>query len=476
MNARSFVRNFASLLCGRAGGDFFIFLLIVVVARRFGPEGNGTYGVAMGIAGFFVAFADLGLRQYTIKQISAEGIAEGFLGRVLGLRLLLTLGCSAVLLGLCFFLRFEADAKLVLLAIGLQQVLRSLAEGVSAVFVAKEKSLVPGALEAVCKGLGAGGAITLIFSGRPLGVSLMALPVSEAINAVAAMWWVQRHAGSLRPRFDFTGLRQTLRATTPYAAVGVLQQFASRIDVLFVGFILGAGAAGIYHAAFRLVVVALFVPYFASYALLPIFTRVFHSDPRYARLIYHRILGGTVLLGLPAVVGLAWIAPRIILDLFGPEFADSIPLLRLLAGLILLVWLSENLGIILLATDRVTTCTRHKAWAAAVNVVGNTALLPVVGVAGAAYASFASELVLIVLHAWALGSLFGPPRVAGRLAIAGLGCAAFCGVLALLPTDNLAVAIPTAGLVYGVVILAFPTVRRTEGRVLLAGAGKAKPI
>jgi O-antigen/teichoic acid export membrane protein len=259
------------------------------------------------------------------------------------------------------------------------------------------------------------------------------------------------------------------RSARPFALSRFLAQLSSRTDVLLLGLLLGTTAAGLYHAPHRVVTALFWIPHFVALALLPILSRASVESPERLGRLYQRTLGSAVLFGMPAVAGLLWIAPGLTVLLFGQEFIPAVPVLRILAILVLLACLSKIMSACLLACNREERWVRHQWKAALVNFVGNLALIPWLGIVGAALATLIAEALLVVLFAVELALFVGPPRIASRLGIAFLGTSAFSVIFILLPGSSLAVTVAIGVVVYGAVIFSFPTIRSYEGRAAFDG-------
>ena len=70
--AGKILRNFGFLTTGRILGDLFIFVLFVVISRKFGKEGIGNYSFAIALTGFFMILASFGLTKLSIKVMSCR--------------------------------------------------------------------------------------------------------------------------------------------------------------------------------------------------------------------------------------------------------------------------------------------------------------------------------------------------------------------------------------------------------------------
>ena len=121
-SARRIFANFSYLATGRALGDAFIFVLFVVLSRKFGKESIGQSSFAMALTGFFAIFSGFGFYHFTIKEISRriESFAT-FFGRVFSSRLILSGFVFGVLILVLPFLPFLAETRLIIFLIGIYQ-------------------------------------------------------------------------------------------------------------------------------------------------------------------------------------------------------------------------------------------------------------------------------------------------------------------------------------------------------------------
>lgn len=466
MSARGVLRNFSFLAGGRVLGDFFTFLFLIVLSRRFGPQGVGEYGVAAAIGVFLAVGADFGLHALTVKELSRRDAPADLPSRVLSLRLLFSAPAVALVLMAPLIPGLPERTGWVVLVIGLHQLLYRAADGLAGIFVAREEPQVSSALEVACRGLGALGAVAVMASGGSLPLALAALPAAAAVQLGLTLFLLRRRLGRLGWHRDRRDLARTAREARPYALSALLTQLSTRVDVVAIGLLLGAGPAGLYHAAYRIVAVLLWIPQLAALALLPLASRTHGDRPDALAGLGGRALGGMVLIGVPAGVGLLWIAPGLVGALFGEAFAPSVRVLRLLAPLILLECLARIMGVFLMASDRQGARARQQWKAAWTNLAGNLLLIPLFGIEGAALAALLAHALLVGLFAAELSKSFGRLRIGSRVALASVGAAAFSGVLALLPELALGATVAVGVGVYAGTLLLFPGFRSVEAQAL----------
>jgi O-antigen/teichoic acid export membrane protein len=460
-------QNFGYLSAGKLLGDFFTFLLFVVLSRVFGQEGLGQYSFAMAIGGFLLVLSDFGLYSYSIKEMSRlESGVGAYYGRILSLRLLLAAAVLFLVGAALPWLPISLELKLIILLLGVQQVLYSLVDGFSGVFVAREEMHLAALVEFTLRAVGALAAIAVVYLGGSLVLALAALPAAALLQVLAAYWVVRRRYGPTRLDFRLRREAEILREALPFGLSRLLGQVATRMDVLLLGILLGAAATGVYNAAYRIVFLLMFISYFASMALFPTASRLFTSSIKELTSFYRLSLSLLVLAALPISAGIWLIAPDLVGLIYGAEFAESAGVLRFLAWLIFLTFLNNSLGMFLTAADRQAERTRVQWTAAWVNGLGNLLLISLLGLYGAALATLFSEGLLTLLLLLRLKEVLGPPGLTSRLLIGSAAAAAFCVPFFIFDAVPIYIVIPASMLLYLGVVASFKEIRNYEGRFL----------
>lgn len=132
--------------------------------------------------------------------------------------------------------------------------------------------------------------------------------------------------GSLFPKVTLTEFSALARLAWPFAAITGLAVLYQRLSILLLAPLAGEAATGLFSAALRLADGLKLGHYAVLGALLPALAR----NPTRSKNALWLLLA--LALGLAASVSL--LAPTIIEILFGPRFAPSAPVLRVLAWLI----------------------------------------------------------------------------------------------------------------------------------------------
>lgn len=464
--ARRIIRNAGFLTGGKIAGDLFTFLFFVAITRMFGQEGIGKYSFAMAFTGFFTIL--LGLYDFSIKEISQyDGPKEECYGHLFAFRLAVTSFSFAVLSVVVPFLPFPAETKMIILIIGGYQILYKLIGAFLTVYMAYENMNFAAFNDFGLKCTIACVSIAIAYMGGGLVLALGTLPVMTALFLVANYIVVSRKYGRPGLNIRMPEFLRTLKKAFPYYVSAFNFQLTSRVDVLLLGFLLGTDTAGVYNVAFRIVFLFLTFPGLLSITLLPMASRLGLQSRGELSGISNTALNLAILAGLPVSAGLCYIAPQVIALIYGDAFEAAFPVLRLLSWLVLLECLKAVLGVFLVACDRQADRTKAEVIAAVINIAGNLALIPKMGIAGAALATLFSQILLVLMLIRTYARVLGWPHLWVRFVIASSGCMAFYSACNLLGIESIFLIVPVSVVVYLLIMMSFESIRKGEYRFLV---------
>ena len=383
------------------GGMGLRFVLALLIARLFGPEGLGTYTIALAFASGAALIGVLGMDRASTRFIALHR-ARAEWGAVAGVSrfaTIVTIALSATLAGMLFVAADTIEQiwhqpglagpvavmALAIPAIALGAVWREGLRGFQDVRLASllEKVGVPG-LTAV--------ALLAAVAVGVSGVKAAAIAVAVAYLATTLVAGVQlwkRVAGptSAAPVYH-------RRTWTRFAALmsleGVLLFVLQWTDQLMVGLFQDAHQVGVYASALRLAMLVS-VPLLAVNSIMGPTAAALHGagETERLRVTFSRMTWATAVVGL--VVGAVLIvAGPWLLGLFGPEFVAGYPaLVVLLVGQIVNA-ATGSVGVILGMTGHAGRLFVNAGLTAVLTVVLNVLLIPRLGIVGAALATSVS--------------------------------------------------------------------------------------
>lgn len=381
----------------------WLFFITVLCARVLGADSYGVLNTALSLAALAFAFTHLGISQYTVREVSGDrSLASRYFTNFFALRLAVAVPTALVALGTGVVLGYEPG---LLLAVGfacLYSTGQSLLEYCHSLFQSFER-LRYQALSVVLEKvliIGGGGALLYLTLSPSLTLLGMALGMM-ATAALVTRWTVKYIAPIRRAEFDPHFVSESVRALVPFALAGVFGMMYFRVDTVIVEAMLGTTAAGQYGLAFRIVEALNMLPLLLVQAsLYPRLSKLFKHESygELRRLVW---IGGATLsiLSVLVTVGVTLIAlPLIDWIATDPALGAAGPTLRLLCWVFPLTCVRTLLYAALLAVHEQRFIAMALGIGVLFNVVLNIALLPPLGIHGAAIATIVSEIVLLIIY------------------------------------------------------------------------------
>jgi O-antigen/teichoic acid export membrane protein len=442
------------------GATFFISrgLLLVstmVLARLLVPDDFGLMALGLLFMAYLDALGDLGvgpavifLQRDSAKDSSTAQLIAAGTGLLLATLTVLTAPSIAM-----FFGEPRASAIIRVLAIAfLIDMLGSVHEARLKRDLDFKKRFVPELGKTLAK---AGVSIVMAL----LGFGVWSLVWGQVAGSLLGTLLYWRAAGfAFRWMFDVETARTLFRFGLPMTLLGMLGIFIQNLDYLIIGRRLDAEALGYYTMGFRVPELLLMnLCYILSQALFPAYARV-RDDPVALRSGFARTLRFVAVITAPIGVGLAVVAPEVILITFGEQWEPAIPVMRVLAVYAFLYSLSFNVGDVYKATGRpgvlnVISVIKILITAPLLWFLAEDGIVAVaVGMAIAAAIMSGVELAvasrLLRVPLTFMLREFGPALLAVSVMLAGT-----IGVRMLLPDDGLAlraaVSVLTGAVLYG---------------------------
>jgi O-antigen/teichoic acid export membrane protein len=470
--ARRVARNSAVGLGAQGALKLLSLAFSVLVVRQLGAATYGQYAAVLAYGAVFVIFADLGLSVDAVRHVAlarAEPAGDGRIAdlyaNLLGLRLILSLGTAALIVGSAW-LTGRPPLFLGALALGAIGLVLYSAQGAASALLAgyERLDLAAGAqvvyqLTFVVVGAGA----LLLHTGY-YGLIVANL---LGIGAITGMCLSATRRLGVRPgRLTPTAWPALLRASLPFAVIGFTLGLSYKFDSVVLNIFRGDAETGYYNAAYNLVFSAVVLSNVVNSALYPSLTRQAAADPSALPRIYERALGYLMLLALPITFGTWAVAERLVPMLFSAAYGPTVAALRIVIWVTPLMYASEFLGYVVVVRGEEGRVARAILASTGVNVAVNLVVVPRFGLLGAAALTVATEVLLVGQYLWLLRALvrqMNGARVLGRPLLAA---ALMAVVLLALRQAPLSVQLATGALVYAALVVVLGVVGDAEIRFL----------
>ncbi len=322
------IKGFAWSAIGQWSGKAVSLLVFLALSRLLKPEDFGLVALASVFTAFVGIFHSEGFGQAVIQRadLESEHLDTAFwTGLTLACLLALGVWAGSGLAGRVFH---EPRLALVISWLSLSLILEALSNTQASILRRNLafKSLALRTLLSVSLGGGVG--ITLAYLG--FGVwSLVAQTLAGSAAGIIVLWTASNWRPNLR--FSWRHFRDLFAFGRNIIGIGVLSFLNRRSDDFLIGYFLGPTVLGYYTIAYKLLLTMTdLLTGVSSGVAFPLFSKI-QQEPERLRRAFLTATRFTALVAFPAFIGVAMLAPELIVTVFGAKWAPSIPVMQILA-------------------------------------------------------------------------------------------------------------------------------------------------
>ena len=381
-------------MLGRLWGSTCTLAALYVLSQHLDTAQFGRFTFYLALFLILDSFVDLGTGQIAVRRTASDpGRLRSVLSAARRVRLT-TAALGLLAVGVLTWALDEEGAGWILLA-ALYPLTHTL-ELTTTVL----KNHISWARVVIVRSIASATSLALVLWALTSGVStpapfLLAIACGSTLGNLLLHLVSRGHLPPPAPQSEPESARLLLREALPIGLAGLCQQTYFWIDNVFVRPICGQEELGRYNLAVRLMSFGIMAAVYAAMASLPWLTREHRAGrlgPAVARLAAPMFLLG----GLGT--GVVWGLPEPILGLFGEgqSFTSAAPALRWLMLGGLAVYAGAPLLTAVVASCSSTAVLRIAATGLVINLLGNSLLVPSMGIEGAALATLATEIWVVV--------------------------------------------------------------------------------
>jgi len=386
-------RNAAFLFGGQAVSWSLGLVFIFVVPRSVGASEWGEWSLAWALTSVAASFTGMGLATLLIKEISRDRSRAGeYIGAALTAQAMLALPYLLMVFAFIYSAGYTSHTRLIITLVTGASLVGFLAVPFSAGLQALEKMQYSSLGQILTSGVLSVIAVLLV---KVAAVGMVAISVA-ALGAALAAGLVQvfglGRVVRLRPRIDWALIRHLVVGGLPYWASGLFLTFYVWIDTVMLSLMTSTAEVGWYGAATKLISTLGVLPYIVNMAVFPALSHGFRNDREGMSRLAQTSLRIVLSLGLPIVVGVVLLGPRIVKLLYGGAFESAAPIVVVLCLTLLPIFTATLVNGQLIAADRQMAWTGVMAACCVVNPALNLTLIGLFervyhnGALGASYA------------------------------------------------------------------------------------------
>ena len=404
MKKPSIRKNFIMNVLLTMSGFIFPLITFPYVSRILLPAGTGKVQFATSVIAYFSLFAQLGIPTYGIRACAKVRDNREELTRTAHELLVINLVMNVIayiVLAIALFTvpRLQKD-RLLLVIVSLTMILTSV--GMEWLYKALEQYTYIAVRSVIFKLIAVVAMFLLIHTKSDYviygGISIFAASASNVLNLINAHKYI-----GFRPvgNYDF---RRHLKPIGIFFAMACATTIYTNLDNVMLGFMTTDVDVGYYGAAVKIKGILVSVVTSLGAVLLPRASYyVEHGEMEEFRRITKKALNFVMLLAVPLSVFFILFAKEGILLLSGAEYEGSIVPMQVIMPTLLLIGITNILGIqILVPTGREKIVLHSVIAGAVIDVIINALLIPHIQSTGAAIGTLVAETVVLLVQCRAL--------------------------------------------------------------------------
>jgi PST family polysaccharide transporter len=365
--------------------------ITIALSRHFGPQLFGSFAFGLAFVRIFGVIAAFGLDRVIVRHLVEQPeLRSTIVQRAFRLKLALAFSSYLLMLVVCGF-GINDRITLAIAALAGTGLLFQAFDVFDFAFQAHHRFRLIFFGRALPIFFAAAIKLAALLLNAPLWI-FGALESLEAACVGIALWLLFRSTTGAYAADETMSIKQTrwLSEGFPLLLAALAVMIYMRSDIILLGKLSGYGAAGIYSAASQISEACALLPLAFAPALFPMLVRWHKQGADFYHRQFEKLFLGTIVAGVCISLGLTITAPVLIPLLFGPSYAASVTVLRILA------WAPPFVFIGIMQTGYDITegltwvATLRTAIGALINISLNLLLIPRYGPSGAAIATLIS--------------------------------------------------------------------------------------
>lgn len=383
-------------------------VMTMILTRYLGQAGFGQYSLVIAFVTLFGTFSNWGLNLIVVREASQSKQQTQILSSAILLRLILSLVALAFLVVLIFFLPYSSFLKLALVLGGFLMLALQIKDSFYMVFNLRLK-MKNWALSEVLTSMAQLALLFILVASSLNLYSFILVLIVTNLGAASLSFYL---AKKIAPKLSFSKPKKLLgfwprlaKETLPMGAILAFFTLYTNLDRFLLSILplpasTGAPEAviGAYSAAYRVNDVLVQPAAYLMNSFLPLMSAAALARPKFNRLFSFAFIL-ILLMAVPALVFTYLLAPWL-MALIAPDFAGSVPALRLLVFASFISYFNHLTGYSLVALGRQKTALYYAFIALIINLAANFYAIPRWSFLGSAAATILTEAAILLMTSY----------------------------------------------------------------------------
>jgi O-antigen/teichoic acid export membrane protein len=373
-------------------------ILFIYLARILGANAYGKFSFALSFVSLFVSLLDLGVSTIITREFSQDSQIKKEFSSLISLKLFSGFATLVIIFASSFFITPAPEIRIIIWVMAVFSFLTQFPQILYAFLRARQRMEYEAWANIFHVTLVTACAFFVLFKWpSAINVSYGYL-FSGALTVIPILLFFHYKFLPLEICVDFRIWKKFLLMSWPLAMTSIFTMLYSYTDSIMMGYLGQITQTGWYNASLRIARVIWVPGSIVCLSFFPVMAKSARESKGDYQKIWNYLLGTMLFLSVPMVIGGTVLAPKIINFLYGPDFGPSILALQILIIMGGVTFICVPLSYILIIANHQDKTFWVTVTGAVINVILNLILIPRYSLYGAAVASVASYLIVLVLY------------------------------------------------------------------------------
>jgi len=437
----------------------------IYVTRYLGPGPFGDYSAAYAFVTMFILFSELGISQLMVQEGSKDAaVLPKYFGNTIVFKSAMAVLCYILMIIFMFPAGYSPTIKSMILVLGVAVGFNAINQSVYNYFQAVEKLYLAAAFQFLNTLLI--GILTMIVILNGLGV--VAITATHLISYILISVLVfLALRGRVHPRVELPALFSMVKSGLPFGIHRIFYYIFLQLAIFILSLKVSNVEVGIFSAAYKLVLMFIFLPSLMTSALYPALYQMGETDRDSHRKTIEKAFKALSAVGIAGSVLFFVLAGPLTEWVYDGKFNDSIPVLMIISSFLALECMSFSLGDVLTTTNRQWQRTLVQATAVVLLFILIMVLNSFMGIKGAAWAVIIVECYIFFGYYILVRTKVYKIRIWRQLPVIILAAGLMAGTAWLLKSMHPIFSAILAGAVFCVALVVLDKDFRRIGRYIL---------
>lgn len=345
------LKNTAALMTATALQPILNFLLVLFISRYYGKSGLGEYTTAFALLNMFQLFCAFNMRMLLAREVAKypNDTNKYLMNGLLVVFLFSTISIIAMLT-MIQVLNYEPAIARMATVLSVSLLATGGIECFIGILTGHEQLRIVAVMTILEELVKVGLSIFLLYKNAGIFSVAVVFTVLRFFNMGATFAYISRKLLLIKWQLDCLFGKHLILLVRYFALSILFVSIFWQLDVVLISKLKGIEAVGVFSAAFRISRITFLLFQSFIVAFYPVLCKLHKESLEKAEHAFFRASKYLIILAIPVVLFVIFLADDILLLLFGQDFKDSILVLKLLIGGLIPYLLMTSFSHLFLAT------------------------------------------------------------------------------------------------------------------------------